>query len=479
MGTLLFVVQAVSDARQGLSTSGTTRWLTPGLLLATVGVYALLITGAVSSLADTAAACSTWPTCNGSWIASLDDRTQLVAIGHRAATALVFALLIGVTALAWLTETPRWVRGPLVGALLLFPLQIGIGALTATGTVPTAVSALHLVLAMAIFAAVLLAMLQWLEWSTAGIEASFDRDTTQDRSVDTGKEPSNHPLGAYLAMTKPRLMWLLVIVALAGIGLAGASGAAIHLSTVVGAVVGGVLAIGASGTFNHILERDIDRQMARTADRPLVQSTVPLPNAVAFGTGLAVASIATFLWLTNPLAAGLGLVAIAFYSVGYTLILKPNTRQNIVIGGAVGAFPAIIGWAAVTGSIGVPALVLGLVIFLWTPAHFYNLALVYQRDYARGGFPMLPIVAGDRTTQRHIVMYAGATLISVGLLGAIGGLGWLYGATAILAGGGFLLAIVALFRHRTAAAAMRTFHASNGFLGVLMLVIIVETLLVG
>lgn len=402
---------------------------------------------------------------------------------HWVATILVFGLLLAVTAIAWLARAPRVVTLTLVVTTVLFPLQMGIGALTVTVGDPAWIPGLHLLVAMIIFAGSLLALLYWLEWETKDVVSSFD-----NTQVGTGHETferSGSPTpgwrgtaSAYLQMTKPRLMWLLCIVALAGMGLASASTSYTLSSTMVlGTLLGGVLAIGASGTFNHVLERDIDRRMARTADRPIPQDLVPLRNAIAFGWILSVSSITVFLLTTNALAAGLGVVAIAFYSVIYTLGLKPHTTQNIVIGGAVGAFPAIIGWAAVTGSIGIPAVVLGLVIFLWTPAHFYNLALVYKRDYERGGFPMLPIVRGEAVTRRHIVYYAGATMVSVGVLGAVGGLGWLYALTAIVAGSGFLLAIVHLFREQTPTAGMVTFHASNLFLGVLMLVIVIETVM--
>lgn len=457
-------------------------WLTPGLLALTVGIYALVITGAVTSLADASAACSSWPTCTGTPTDAFADRDLAIAIVHRIVTLVTFGLLLGTTAIAWLTDAPRGVRYTIVGVLVVFPIQMGIGALTVSTGGSELLSAIHLLLAMAIFAGGLVALLYWLEWDTRQVESTFvDVDDAEEvRRPVHGTDVDRHPsrLRAYFTMTKPRLMWLLSIVALAGIGLAAATtGVVVPASVIGGTLLGGVLAIGASGTFNHVLERDIDRQMARTADRPMPQSAVPARNAVIFGGLLAFASIATFLVFTNALAAGLGLVAIAFYSVVYTLVLKPNTTQNIVIGGAVGAFPAIIGWAAVTGSIGLPAVILGLVIFLWTPAHFYNLALVYQRDYERGGFPMLPLVRGELVTRRHIVLYAGATLVSLGVLGATADLGLIYGATAILAGGGFLVTIVHLYESQTPTAAMRAFHASNAFLGVIMLVIILETII--
>jgi protoheme IX farnesyltransferase len=256
-----------------------------------------------------------------------------------------------------------------------------------------------------------------------------------------------------------------------------AAGPALDPGTALATLGGGVLAIGASGTFNHVLERDVDRHMNRTAERPLATDEVGVRRATAFGFVLAAASLAVFSTV-NLLAAGLGLVAILFYSVIYTLLLKPNTVENTVIGGAAGALPALIGWAAVTGSIGVPGLLLATVIFLWTPAHFYNLALAYRDDYERGGFPMLPVVRGEAVTHKHILLYLGATLASAVLLGATTELGIVFAATSVVVGGVFLWAVVRLHREGTTDAAFRAFHASNAYLGAVLLAVVVDTLAV-
>jgi protoheme IX farnesyltransferase len=202
---------------------------------------------------------------------------------------------------------------------------------------------------------------------------------------------------------------------------------------------------------------------------------VPVRNAVVFGFALAMASLAVFLQV-NLLTAALGLVAIVFYSVIYTLVLKPNTVQNTVIGGAAGALPALIGWAAVTGTIGLPGLVLAGVIFVWTPAHFYNLALAYKDDYEAGGFPMMPVVRGEATTRKHILLWLGATLVSATGLAALTDLGWVYALATTAVGAVFLWAVVRLHREQTEAAAFRAFHASNAFLGVLLVVVVVDAL---
>ncbi len=461
--------------------------ITPLLALVTVGVYGLVLSGATASVLDAGGSCAAWPACTGSPMQGLTDIGFFVAVLHRVTTLVVGMLLLGVTLAVWRAEVPRLVQGLVFGAAALYPMQVAIGAFTAVTGGGFWLSVGHLVVGLLIFGAILVALLRWLEISTSHVTSSFDDASQPSSATEVPAQPNPNRTGiawlvwrarAYLELTKPRLMWLLCFVALAGIGLAGATtGATITWHTIGATMLGGVLAIGASGTFNHVIERDVDQHMERTADRPLATDAIPAWRAVTFGVVLMIASLAVFRFALNPLAAVLGLLAIGFYSVVYTVILKPNTSQNIVIGGAVGALPALIGWAAVTESIGVPAIILGLVIFLWTPAHFYNLALVYKEDYARGGFPMLPIVRGERVTRRHIGYYFGATLGSLTLLGATAGLGALFVLTSVLMSGIFVAALVHLYRQQTPSAAMRTFHASNAFLGAVMVVIVVETLM--
>jgi protoheme IX farnesyltransferase len=270
-------------------------------------------------------------------------------------------------------------------------------------------------------------------------------------------------------------MWLLCLVAGAAMALAGGTGLSVRV--VAATLGGGVLSIGASGTFNHVLERDVDRRMDRTSDRPLAVDLVPVSHAVAFGVVLAVGSLALFASV-NLLVAALGLAAILFYTVVYTLLLKPNTVQNTVIGGAAGALPALIGWAAATGEVGLGGVALATVIFLWTPAHFYNLALAYRDDYERGGFPMLPVVRGETTTRKHILWYLGATFLAAGGLALADALGALYVATSVGVGAVFLWAVVRLHYEQTDDAAFRAFHASNAYLGALLVAVVADALVV-
>jgi protoheme IX farnesyltransferase len=272
-------------------------------------------------------------------------------------------------------------------------------------------------------------------------------------------------------------MWLLCLVASAAMALAGSVHPGLTPQVMLATLGGGVLAIGSAGTLNHVFERDIDRKMQRTSDRPLATDVVSVPNALAFAALLGISSVALFASV-NLLAAVLGLGAIAFYAVVYTLLLKPNTVQNTVIGGAAGALPALIGWVAVTGSVGWGGIALATVIFLWTPAHFYNLALAYKEDYERGGFPMMPVVRGETVTRKHILWYLGATLVAAGALAAMTALGPVYVLTSVLFGGVFLWAVVRLHYERSERAAFRAFHASNAYLGALLLAVVVDTLVV-
>lgn len=450
--------------------------ITPLLVSGAIGIYALVIVGATVSVNEGAAACSTWPSCNGQWIVPLGDTTLVVVMAHRLLALVVGALLLLGLAGVWFLGAPRRIRAALIAVTALYPVQVALGAITAVSGGASPFPLIHLGIALTIFAGVLLSLVWWLERQTTDVQSTFDTGSS------LAAEPADPPAStgrvrAYFQLMKPRLMWLLCFVALAGIGLATATtGLPISPELVFGTLLGGVLAIGASGTFNHVLERDVDRKMGRTSDRPTVTDRVSIRNATIFGVLLSIAAIMVFLTFVNVLAAVLGLIAILFYSVVYTLMLKPHTSQNIVIGGAVGALPALIGWAAVTESIGLPALVLGLLIFLWTPAHFYNLALAYKQDYERGGFPMLPIARGEAVTLRHIAWYFGATLVAAVFLGIVAPLGLLYALTVVVFASIFLLAIVHLYRVRTPAIALRSFHASNAFLGIVMLVIILDTL---
>ncbi|EMA21172.1 MULTISPECIES: heme o synthase [Haloarcula] len=452
-----------------------------GLLAATaVGVYLLVLAGATTTLTDAAAACTTWPLCDGP--VDVTNTALLVAWGHRLVAAAVGLLVVAVAVIGLRSSCRGRVKAAILLGTALYPVQIALGAVVATST-ETALPGAHLALGMGIFGSFVLALAWHLEAETGSDdETPVKNPTLAPEPADDG--PARSPTlstrerivetaSAYFRLMKPRLMWLLCLVAAAGMALA--AGQTLTVRTVLLTLGGGVLSIGASGTFNHVLERDIDKRMDRTSDRPIATHQIPVRHALAFGLLLSLASLGLF-WQVNALVALLGLTAILFYSVIYTLVLKPNTVQNTVIGGAAGALPALIGWVAADGSIGLPGVVLAIVIFLWTPAHFYNLALAYKDDYEAGGFPMMPVVRGETETRKHIVYYLGATLIASGVLGVLTSLSWLYAVTSVLLGAVFLWAVILLHREQTEAAAFRAFHASNAYLGAVLIAIVVDAL---
>ncbi len=475
----------------------------PALLAtATMGVYLLVIVGATTAVMDGAAACAAWPGC-GEAFGAPSSRAGWIALGHRA-TALAVGLLLAATVGAAIRARPtRRVGFAVATAALLYPLQAFVGAAVAASAdrpplrrlslapdLVVSLSEIHLVTGLAIFGS-LLAALAWTLESETGetTDSSAGQEGTMSSSgPTTAPEDLSHreesgsliargrqTLMAYFRLMKPRLMWLLSLVAAAAMALAGGPN---FTPRVVGlTLVGGSLAIGASGTFNHVLERDVDRRMNRTSDRPLAVDQVSVRNATVFGFVLAAAALGLFASI-NLLTAGLGLVAIVFYSLIYTLVLKPHTVQNTVIGGAAGALPALIGWAAVTGTIGFGGLALALLVFLWTPAHFYNLALAYRDDYERAGFPMMPVIRGETATRRHVLWYLGATLAATAILASSSALDWLFALTGVAVGAVFLWAVVRLHYEQTTQAAFRAFHASNAYLGAVLLAIVFDTLAV-
>jgi protoheme IX farnesyltransferase len=455
-----------------------------GLLAATaMGVYLLLLVGATTAVTDAAAACAAWPACGDGWTTPATT-AGWIAVGHRVAAVLVGLVAVATLVTALRADVERRVLAALVVAGVLYPVQAGLGALVATSGEGWALSAAHLVVGMAIFGGLVAALAWTLERETGDSTDEPTTPLTRDlpsadaRDPDVPTDPWERAKAtayAYYRLTKPRLMWLLCLVAAAGMALAGTTSSGLTPRVVLATLGGGVLSIGASGTFNHVLERDIDRRMKRTSDRPLATDLVPVRNATAFGLVLAGASLALFASV-NLLSAVLGGAAIVFYSVVYTLLLKPKTVQNTVIGGAAGALPALIGWAAVTGEVGLGGVALAAVIFLWTPAHFYNLALAYKDDYERGGFPMMPVVRGETTTRKHILWYLGATLVAAGAMAAMEALGMVYALTSVVFGAVFLYFVVELHYEQSERAAFRAFHASNAYLGMLLLAVVVDAL---
>jgi len=278
----------------------------------------------------------------------------------------------------------------------------------------------------------------------------------------------------YLTLTKPRIMSLLVLTAVcAMVAAAGGAPAALPLAAL---VVGGALASGGASALNHVLDRDIDRLMGpRTASRPVAAGRIAPAQAVLFGLALSASSFLVLAAFANLLAAVLAVSGGAYYVLVYTLWLKRTTAQNIVIGGAAGAIPTLAGWAAADGRLGLGAVFLFVIVLLWTPPHFWALALLLAPSYAAAQVPMLPVVRGARTTAFHVLVYA-IVLTAVTLVpGLIGTFGAVYLAAAAALGVGFSALAWRLWRSNTAANAALTFHSSLLYLALLFVAVAIDS----
>jgi protoheme IX farnesyltransferase len=283
-------------------------------------------------------------------------------------------------------------------------------------------------------------------------------------------------LRGYLALTKPRVIELLLVTTIPAMLLAARGVPSLWL---IGAtLVGGIMAAGSANALNCVADADIDAQMKRTRARPLVTHEVPIRHALIFGIALGMASFGWLWATTNLLSALLTVATILFYVFVYTLLLKRRTAQNIIWGGAAGCMPVVIGWSAVTGTVGWPALVMFGVIFFWTPPHTWALAMKFREDYQRVGVPMLPAVASPVSVARRIVVFSwlmvGWSLLLVPVTS------WVYAAVAVLAGGWFVVMahrLYAAVRRGAAVNPMRLFHLSNTYLALVFVAIAVDSVL--
>jgi len=282
---------------------------------------------------------------------------------------------------------------------------------------------------------------------------------------------------AFVLLTKPRVIELLLVTTVPAMILADGGFPSVGLVAAV--LVGGALAAGGANTVNCWIERDRDHLMRRTRDRPLPSGDIEPRSALVFGLVLEAVAFGVLWAAANLLAAALAVGAMLFYVFVYTIWLKPRTPQNIVIGGAAGAVPALVGWAAVTGSLAAPAWVLFAIVFLWTPPHFWALAIRYHDDYSNAGFPMLPVVRGIVAATRQISLYAVVVVASSFALPLVTTMSPIYPVVAGLMGAMFIVGAEQLRRDPTAERAIRLFTFSNTYLAVLFAAIAVDTLVRG
>ena len=281
---------------------------------------------------------------------------------------------------------------------------------------------------------------------------------------------------AYLALTKPRVIELLLVTAIPAMLLAHRG--SVNPLLILNTLIGGMLAAGGANTLNCVADADIDKLMKRTARRPLAREAVPTGNALVFGLVLSVASFFWLWWTTNLLSGLLAVGTIAFYVFVYTLLLKRRTSQNVVWGGAAGCMPVMIAWSAVTGTIGWQALVMFAIIFFWTPPHTWALAMRYKEDYKAAGVPMLPAVATERQVTTQILIYTWLTVAATLVLALAAG--WLYTAVAAVAGMWFLAMAHQLdagVRRGEPVKPLRLFLQSNNYLAVVFCALALDSAL--
>jgi heme o synthase len=501
LGLLVYVtVRAFYPAR--LPFRGASQRFTLLAVLTAASTFALLLFGSHVTAQDAGLVFPDWPLMNGTLIpisSSTAPAAEPLYEAHAlhryvAGVVLVFAWVTAYA--AWRTQRSR----PTVFRLsmllaVLFPIQVVIGGLQVLTQLAAWTQTLHLALGAVIWAtAAALAATSYYESRvavTAAVPAPGGdpgrHDPDEPSAGPDAKRGRGDTVRAYVALTKPRIIELLLITTVPAMVLATRDVPGISLPEwlrlTAWTLICGSLAAGSANAINQYLDRDIDQLMTRTRRRPLPAHSVSPENALLFGLALGAISIVLMAWAVNLLSSFLTLLAIAFYVVVYTLLLKRTTPQNIVIGGAAGALPPVIGWAAVTGRVEVPALLLFALVFYWTPPHFWALALRIRKDYEAAKVPMLPVVRGVPETARQIALYT-VLLVAISLVFyAVAGMGPVYLVAAVVLGAIFLWRAFTLWRQAASpegslAQAIRLYKFSISYLTLLFAAVAVDALVV-
>ena len=429
-------------------------------LAAAAATFVVLLSGSYAVGRGAGTVCPSWPLCDSGLIPNVS--LGWVHMAHRALSGAAAVLVVWVAHVAWRSRRSSPAMGPvsLLAAGLLV-VQITVGAANPWFDFVPTVRAIHLSLATALWGSVvLMAALSW-------------RPTLEAPSITIST--SWRMIRDYIALMKPVIISLLLITALGGMFLAAEGAPPPSLALLV--LSGGTLAAGGAQALNHYLERDLDRLMSRTRHRPVADERVRPGSALLFGILLNVAAFVLLAGWVNLLSALLALSATLFYVLVYTGLLKRSTPQNIVIGGAAGAVPPMVGWAAVTGSLDLPAIYLFAIIFFWTPPHFWALALLIKRDYAHANVPMLPVVSGEAATAWGIMLHLIVLVTLTVLFFTIETVGLIYLSGAVALGALFLVMAWRLLRSRGMRGARPLYLYSLAYLaGIFALVMVDSTI---
>ena len=491
VGLLVFLlVRASYPAR--LTGAGSQRF-TLLAAFAAAATFALLLFGSNVTARDAGLVFGDWPLMDGSLVpVAPEGRADLAVLYgahalHRYVAAVVLLILAAVTWVAWRARHAHPRQARLALAILgVYVVQVVVGALQIVTSLAPWTQTLHVALGALVWGGtVALAVGAYYEARIAAPAA--ETSATEGSAGEQGagrRETIGDSVRAYVALTKPRIIELLLVTTVPAMVLATREVPGMPILDWAGltfwTLLCGTLAAGSANAINQYLERDIDNLMARTRRRPLPANAVTPERAVVFGIVLGAISVALMAWTVNLLAAFLTLLAIGFYVVVYTIVLKRSTPSNIVIGGAAGALPPVIGWAAVTGNVALPALLLFLIVFYWTPPHFWALALRIRGDYAAAGVPMLPVVRGIAETSRQIGLYTVLLVALTVVFAVVANMGAIYAVAAAVLGALFLWRAYVLWRQGTSpeastAQAIRLYRYSITYLAVLFAAVALDT----
>src|SRR3989441_6092867 len=392
---------------------------------AAAGTYLLILSGSLVVGSGASSSCGAWPLCGGGFSLSFDGYPAIQLLHRGLAAAIGVLIVVSLFVLLNRYRVDRAVRATVALTLAALAFQVAVGAAVVTLHLPAALRGLHLALASAVWAGTVVLAVLADRLPATGVPVGADDHARQH------PRPAREVVLDYVSLAKPRIIPLLLITALGGMMMAERGWPSTGLVALT--LLGGALAAAGAGAINCWIDRDLDGAMLRTRRRPLPDGRIAPSHALIFGIGLGVAAFLLLAFWVNVLAATLAISGLLFYVFVYTLWLKRVTVQNIVIGGAAGAIPPVVGWAAVTHRVDLTAIYLFAVIFLWTPPHFWALALRLRGDYARAKVPMLPVVRGEAVARRQIVAYTlvlVAETLAIVLTGALG-LFYLAGAAVL------------------------------------------------
>lgn len=421
-----------------------------------------MVSGAVETVSGATAACQGWILCNGSLLPN--GLFEWIYLLHRLVVGLSSISMVFLLISAWRSQNNQTsVLVLTTSSAILFFGQGLIGAFLSTRNYPVELIGLHSATATATWAILTILAIQVGLVDPQTPPHNYQHPTWRERARD------------FLVLTKPIIVVLLLVTTFGGM-IVGAQ-AWPSFSVIFWTLLGGAMAAGGSGAINQYIDRDLDTLMRRTAKRPLAARRLSPAEGLAFGVGLCLLSFYLLAVFTNLLAALLSVVGMFYYVWVYSILLKRSTVQNIVIGGGAGAIPPLVGWAAATGNLTLPALLLFLIIFFWTPPHFWALALLRAKEYENGGIPMMPVVRGEKETRKQILIYS-IELVFLTLIGPLVGIGsYIYFITAAISGLILLSMAWRLWKlGYTPKLAYRTYRYTSMYLAFIFLAMVVDAL---